>query len=139
MNPPALNEHQCVTSTCERYSKVHRGLTLVSTEAGVFFLTPSFKKIKKKKGGGGVEGKERTEKKIKEEKKENTGPPSTCTEPGRQAQLEVVKGADALLVLVAVAPVTAKPVGGAMELWLGCRSLGMPLWELSWCPKAALN
>lgn len=43
------------------------------------------------------------------------------------AQSGVGKGGDALLVLVAVAPVTVKPVGGAMELWLGCRSLGMPL------------
>lgn len=69
---------------------------------------------------------------------ENTRLP-TCLRTHRHAQLGEVKGEDALLVLVAVAPVTVKPVGGAMELWLGCRSLGMPLWELSWWPKAALN
>lgn len=65
--------------------------------------------------------------------------PDCLESTDRQAQLEVVKGADPLLVLVAVAPVTVNPVGGAMELWLGCRSLGMPLCELSWWPKAALN
>lgn len=41
--------------------------------------------------------------------------------------------------MAAVALVMLKPVGGAVELWLGCRSLGMPLWEASWWPKAALN
>lgn len=64
---------------------------------------------------------------IKREKKiENTRFP-TCLQTHRHAQLGEVKGGDALLVLVAVAPVTVKPVGGAIELWLGCRSLGMPL------------
>lgn len=41
--------------------------------------------------------------------------------------------------MAAVALVMLKPVGGAVELWLGCRSLGIPLWEANWCPKAALN
>lgn len=41
--------------------------------------------------------------------------------------------------MAAVALVMVKPVGGAVELWLGCRSLGIPLWEASWWPKAALN
>lgn len=63
----------------------------------------------------------------KEETKiENTRFP-TCLQTHRHAQLGEVKGEDTLLVLVAVAPVTVKPVGGAIELWLGCRSLGMPL------------
>lgn len=60
-------------------------------------------------------------------KERKTRVPNGLKFTNRQAQLEVVKGADALLVLVAVAPVTVKPVGGAMELWLGWRSLGMPL------------
>ena len=63
----------------------------------------------------------------KEETKiENTRFP-TCLQTHGHAQLGEVKGEDAVLVLVAVAPVTVKPVGGAIELWLGCRSLGMPL------------
>lgn len=50
----------------------------------------------------------------------------THNEKMKYAQLGVVnEEAGMLFVLVAVAPV--KPVGGAMELWLGCRSLGMPL------------
>lgn len=67
------------------------------------------------------------ERSDKEETKiENTRFP-TCLQTHRRTQLGEVKGEDALLVLVAVAPVTVKPVGGAIELWLGCRSLGMPL------------
>lgn len=65
------------------------------------------------------------ERDVKEETKKTAG--STCLPVHRHAQLGLGKGGDALLVLVAVAPVTVKPVGGAMELWLGCRSLGMPL------------
>ena len=43
------------------------------------------------------------------------------------------------MALAAVALAMEKPVGGAVELWLGCTSLGMPLWEASWWPKTALN
>ena len=43
------------------------------------------------------------------------------------------------MALAAVTLAMEKPAGGAVELWLGCTSLGMPLWEASWWPKAALN
>lgn len=56
------------------------------------------------------------------------------------AQLLCGKGGVALLALAAMAPAREKPVGGAVELWLGCTSLGMPLCdEASWWPKTALN
>lgn len=104
-------------STREHCSTVHRRGTCLTGKGSspsphLLFLKSSLGK------GEGV---------IKEETKiENTRLP-TCLQTHRHAQLGEVKGEDALLVLVAVAPVTVKPVGGAIELWLGCRSLGMPL------------
>ena len=47
------------------------------------------------------------------------------------SHLLCVKGGMALLALAAVALTMEKPAGGAVELWLGCTSFGMPLWEAS--------
>lgn len=84
-----------------------------------FPLAPTlfFKMLKRKREGM-----------PKEETKDRKHTVPTCLQTHRHAaQLGAVKGEDELLVLVAVAPVTVKPVGGAIELWLGCRSFGMPL------------
>lgn len=59
---------------------------------------------------------------------------SDCESTDRHAaaagsHLLCVKGGVALLALAAVALTIEKPAGGAVELWLGCTSFGMPLWE----------
>lgn len=111
------NEHQCTGAHVNTEARSTAG-RLVSLEKGIPLESPSasFKIFFRKRRGVG----DKEETKI-----ENTRFP-TCLQH-RRTQLGEVKGEDALLVLVAVAPVTVKPVGGAIELWLGCRSLGMPL------------
>lgn len=60
-----------------------------------------------------------------------TASPQTIMQPLQAAcsHLLCVKGGVALLALAAVALTMEKPAGGAVELWLGCTSFGMPLWE----------
>lgn len=120
MDPPGGNEHQCQGAHVNTEARSTAGGTCL-TGKGEFSSSPRllFLKSSLGKGGEGVGDKE-----GKEDRKHQVPhlPANTQTRSVRE-----VKGEDALLVLVAVAPVTVKPVGGAIELWLGCRSLGMPL------------